>query len=369
MSDLTIASFVEESACAGGSFYPGKWYNYINTTSPGGQVNAEFVATPLTGAAPQTVAFTDLSTGVNILTWYWDFGDGETRLQQNPFKTYSTAGTYRVNLTVTNATSTNTTSKAAYITITNTSSLTSTKVFATDASTGGVLVGATLNLRDVENNSWVNATSGMTGTTISVLEGHTIDIYGSYPGVYTSSQELGASPGGNYYLPLMPPLPTPPGGLAGGYVNLVVNTYDYSSNNMLPSVSITAKLPSGSTTGESSGIAGTAIFLVPNNTVVILGASKTGYASMSQSINSGPGADKAVNMKMVRAVVTTAPVGPVVTDPSTGAVITAVPTIDSRTSNQKDTDMMNLLRDNGGTIISLAIVAILFGLLKMIMKF
>ena len=258
------------------------------------------------------------------------------------------------------APSTNTTPQAGY---------TRTTVYATDGSTGGTIVGATLNLRDVQNNTWVNATSTITGTIIDVQTGHTIDIYGTYPGVYTASSELGATAGGNYYLPLMPPLPTPPGGLGGGYVNLIVNTFDASTNNMLPSVSLTTRLPTGATTGENSGISGTAVFLVPNNTVVILGASKAGYASMSQSFNSGTGADKIVNMKLTRATVTTAPVTPVVTDPGTGAVITAVPTIDARTSNQKDLDMMNLLRDNGGTIVSLAIVAILFGLLKMIMKF
>jgi hypothetical protein len=248
------------------------------------------------------------------------------------------------------------------------SGYTRTTVFATDGSTGGKIVGATLAIRDVENSSWFNSTSSMSGSIVDVLAGHTLDIYGYYTGVYTPSYELRAVPGGNYYLPLMPPSPAPPGGYAGGYANLFVNVFDASTNNAVQHASVSAKLPTGATTGENTGTSGTVLFLVPNNTVVILSASASGYQSMSQSFNSGTGADKIVNIKLTRQTATST-VTPVVTDPGTGAVITAVPTIDARTSNQKDLDMMNLLRDNGGTIISIAILAIIFGLLKMIMKF
>jgi len=49
--------------------------------------------------------FTDLSIapGSTITNWYWDFGDGTgTATIQNPTYTYATAGTYNVQLTVTN---------------------------------------------------------------------------------------------------------------------------------------------------------------------------------------------------------------------------------------------------------------------------
>ncbi|GIK27489.1 MAG: hypothetical protein BroJett007_06270 [Chloroflexota bacterium] len=48
------------------------------------------------------VQFSDLSTGT-IDSWFWDFGDGTTAGDQNPFHTYATPGTYRVILTVSNA--------------------------------------------------------------------------------------------------------------------------------------------------------------------------------------------------------------------------------------------------------------------------
>jgi PKD repeat protein len=47
------------------------------------------------------IQFTDLSTsGGTITSWNWDFGDGNTSIQQNPIHTYSSAGSYTVSLTV-----------------------------------------------------------------------------------------------------------------------------------------------------------------------------------------------------------------------------------------------------------------------------
>lgn len=49
--------------------------------------------------------FFDLSdtTGVQILTWHWDFGDGSTSSLQNPSHLYASTGTYQVTLTISNA--------------------------------------------------------------------------------------------------------------------------------------------------------------------------------------------------------------------------------------------------------------------------
>lgn len=50
-----------------------------------------------------TVQFTDISTGTPT-QWLWDFGDNTAAaITQNPSHTYSTAGTYTVQLTATNA--------------------------------------------------------------------------------------------------------------------------------------------------------------------------------------------------------------------------------------------------------------------------
>lgn len=46
-------------------------------------------------------SFTDMSAG-NPVSWFWDFGDGNTSTQQNPTHTYSSDSTYLVTLVVTN---------------------------------------------------------------------------------------------------------------------------------------------------------------------------------------------------------------------------------------------------------------------------
>jgi PKD repeat protein len=60
---------------------------------------AAFTATPVSGAAPLTVGFTSSSTG-SITSYAWTFGDGTTSSLQNPSKTYTTAGSFTVGLTV-----------------------------------------------------------------------------------------------------------------------------------------------------------------------------------------------------------------------------------------------------------------------------
>ena len=65
---------------------------------------ADFTASPTSGTAPLTVAFTDASTNTPT-SWAWDFdGDGSTdSTVQNPSFTYATVGSYSVTLTATNA--------------------------------------------------------------------------------------------------------------------------------------------------------------------------------------------------------------------------------------------------------------------------
>jgi PKD repeat protein len=73
----------------------------ITVTAPAGPV-ANFTATPMSGTAPLTVSFTDLSTGT-IVDWSWDLdGDGtpDTTVQNPPARTYA-AGSWNVTLTVT----------------------------------------------------------------------------------------------------------------------------------------------------------------------------------------------------------------------------------------------------------------------------
>ena len=63
---------------------------------------ADFTSDVTSGNAPLTVTFTDRSTG-DPTAWNWDFGDGTDSTDQNPVHTYTSAGTYTVTLTVSNA--------------------------------------------------------------------------------------------------------------------------------------------------------------------------------------------------------------------------------------------------------------------------
>lgn len=80
-------------------------------------LHAAFIAEPLSGTAPLTVQFSDLSTG-QITSWLWNFGDGSSSAQQNVNHVYTTQGKYTVKLTVTGPGGSNNTVKTNYITVT-----------------------------------------------------------------------------------------------------------------------------------------------------------------------------------------------------------------------------------------------------------
>jgi PKD repeat protein len=80
---------------------------------------ANFSATPLTGTAPLTVNFTDLTTN-NPTSWSWNFGNGQTSTLKNPTTTYTTIGSYTVSLTATNSAGSNTFTRTSYITVSTT---------------------------------------------------------------------------------------------------------------------------------------------------------------------------------------------------------------------------------------------------------
>ena len=66
---------------------------------PGSGFTAAFTATPVSGPAPLSVAFTDTSTGDPRFRNY-NFGDGLTSSLKNPVHTYRKPGTYTVSLTI-----------------------------------------------------------------------------------------------------------------------------------------------------------------------------------------------------------------------------------------------------------------------------
>jgi gliding motility-associated-like protein len=60
-------------------------------------VDASFATSVLTGPAPLSVSFTNLSNGAQ--TYSWDLGNGETSTETSPLVTYTSPGSYLVSLT------------------------------------------------------------------------------------------------------------------------------------------------------------------------------------------------------------------------------------------------------------------------------
>ncbi len=87
-----------------------------NGTIGGNSPLADFTANTTSITEGGTVNFNDLSTN-SPTSWLWNFGDGGTSTLQNPSNTYSTAGTYIVSLTATNAYGSDTETKYDYINV------------------------------------------------------------------------------------------------------------------------------------------------------------------------------------------------------------------------------------------------------------
>ncbi|MFA7199735.1 MAG: PKD domain-containing protein, partial [Methanoculleus sp.] len=91
----------------------------ITVTEPA--PTAAFTGTPTSGTVPLAVEFTDASAGSPIV-WNWSFGDGTWHnttdpAERNATHTYTSAGTYTVSLTASNAVGSDTHTEADYITV------------------------------------------------------------------------------------------------------------------------------------------------------------------------------------------------------------------------------------------------------------
>ncbi|HWQ67102.1 MAG TPA: PKD domain-containing protein [Methanospirillum sp.] len=73
----------------------------ITVDSPVDPPIADFSGSPTIGVAPLKVSFIDLSQN-SPKSWVWGFGDGQNGTEQNPVHTYTTPGTYSVELSVSN---------------------------------------------------------------------------------------------------------------------------------------------------------------------------------------------------------------------------------------------------------------------------
>jgi hypothetical protein len=160
---------------------------------------------------------------------------------------------------------------------------------------GNLINGANIDVYDIENTSWTNTTHSTGGRGhIDTLPNHHIDIYGSYD-IFANeyqpnqllNQEVGSvtGEGYTYTLTLFPYESVAP----VGYTSLYVEVKDATSHNYLNYVVVKATLPNGTVYSQNTADAGSAIFIVPNNTVINCAATLTGFLPGSVVVNSGPG--------------------------------------------------------------------------------
>ena len=76
----------------------------------------DFSGTPRVLTVGAGVQFTDESSNVPT-SWAWNFGDGGSSVQENPFHTYATSGTYSVTLNASNSAGSDAETKTGYITV------------------------------------------------------------------------------------------------------------------------------------------------------------------------------------------------------------------------------------------------------------
>ena len=93
--------------------------NTIEVPSSDTSAAADFFGVPLSGAFPLTVTFTNQSTGSDIISYEWNFGDGTTSntATVSPH-VYTQPGVYTVTLKITTGSGANTRTRPNYITVT-----------------------------------------------------------------------------------------------------------------------------------------------------------------------------------------------------------------------------------------------------------
>jgi PKD repeat protein len=156
-SDITTAGYVALEIADGNNFY-----NSISFDDFGGGTIglsapvADFSGTPVSGAEPLTVDFTDASANTPT-SWLWDFGDGSTSTAQDPTHVYAADGIYTVALTASNADGSDTERKVYYITVT-------AAIMAGGGSGGGSIgeIGVTINGDPVDLSGDMRATTPIT---------------------------------------------------------------------------------------------------------------------------------------------------------------------------------------------------------------
>ena len=151
-----------------------------------------FTASPLSGSAPLTVTFSNLSLPtVGLDSFEWAFGDGAASAEESPTHVYTATGVYTVSLTVSSGEESDTATKAGYITVTGGGPAAPLADFTAEPLSGSVPLTVTFTNQssgEITAYEWAFG-DGMTGTIT-----HPVHVYAT-TGVYTVSLTA-SGPGG-----------------------------------------------------------------------------------------------------------------------------------------------------------------------------
>lgn len=143
---------------------------FISTVTVAEAPDAFFSST----TASLTASFTDTSVK-NPTSWSWDFGDGTTSSSQNPSHNYTSPGTYTVELTVSNAAGSDTTTQNVTVSLAPPVALfTCTSVGGGVACDGTTSTGAT-------SYSWTAPAASFSANTATATPSFTFLTSGTYP--------------------------------------------------------------------------------------------------------------------------------------------------------------------------------------------
>jgi PKD repeat protein len=210
------------------------WVNHTARTAPEAPVApvALFSGSPITGAVPLTVQFTDSSTGV-ITGYSWDFGDGAVSTGQSPGHEYVVAGTYDVQLTVTGPGGSDNEVKTGYITVT-TATVPPVALFTPNPTLGKVPLSVQFTDSSLNAETW-SWTFGDGATSSEQSPTHLYTIAGTYTATLTVTNEAGSA-SNQVIITVQPPAEKKPVARFtqdehAGIVPLTVQFTDTSMNN------------------------------------------------------------------------------------------------------------------------------------------
>lgn len=227
---------------------------------------------------------------------------------------------------------------------------------------GAAIHDSNIQIKDVESGTWSNFTSQFDGTGwIDTPPAHTIDAYGDATG-FISTHRSGLAPFDGVYELILWRV----GSIFDhdvGNVNLIVVVNDRTTKLPVPSAAVRVTGPTGTTQQQTTGIGGTTQFEVVNLSTMSITVAATGYKDASKGFATTAFGPDTVRVELDRQVVT-----PIITSTPLPGELTARPTLDSRTTSEKDIAIMGLIRNNGESLVMLAIIVTFVSLIGLMRK-